>query len=108
MLYEGFEALTAVGVAVSGLRGCVAVRAGFPLALPPAGDACAPCEEEHDSREPAPALSTTTTSTIATTHLVGLGAGASVEVTYDAAVLSPKRAFIVAAKGPRAGPMDLN
>ena len=41
VLYEGFEALTAVGVAVSGLRGCVAVRAGFPLALPPAGDACA-------------------------------------------------------------------
>ena len=41
VLYEGYEALTAVGVAVSGLRGCVAVRAGFPLALPPAGDACA-------------------------------------------------------------------
>ena len=41
VLYEGVEALTAVGVAVSGLRGCVAVRAGFPLALPPAGDACA-------------------------------------------------------------------
>ena len=40
ILYEGYEALTAVGLVVSGLKGCVAVSSGFPVPLPPAGDAC--------------------------------------------------------------------